>query len=1062
MMNGCLIPQTPIAVDFWKVRECPHARIFFLTHLHGDHVTGLTSSWNYPVYCSEITGKLLVERYGVREELIHTLQIDCAQIIYLDSERCEQMTVTAIDANHCPGAVMFLMEGYFGTILHTGDFRFHEEMISDSVLSRYSGRIDTLYLDNTYCSPGCVFPSREEAVAKVIEIVSNHPNDDVLIGLRSLGKEDLLCKIALHFQERISVPESFYRTLELLGAPDVFDFNGNEHRIRVVPFQKVSNRFVNKVNEDQSTIVILPTALYQGIEASPYENNDKVYIVPYSDHSSYTELQEFVSKMKPKKIIPIVKGSSRGPFGLSFASRADMSCFNNCLADGWNSKIDIPKSVEVFMYSKGKAIHGKKLKGVKRKSSDSLTRATKKKMKPGVIYNSPVSNSPLCIVRGGNSSETVKNQDFSDTAIEGTLEQNSKVTVVCVSPIKRQLFVQDFNKRKTAGVEKHEVLKEKSDEENTNREEIKSDSSSLHKELSNKTKGLESPADAQVVRVEERDEMSDDEVEYVISIPAAFDASKVETTFDEVIGTKTYRRLSVKRSRKYSHVVQEVKPSSVNHIENGLGRTKSFDDCKSAKKKSLTEKKVKNSVRLFQDTDSLLENKSNKTKQKNGEDRYLKENFEDFSVIVNNNAHKKEDLNAEFHQDSSQGNISLSNRSCIKQATLEKFFTSKHGKNSKCDDVVCSEAYIVSDSDEDSGKNNSVVENGLDSSVFQDDREIYIATKLNPEKESANEADYVNDIPGSFEDQACIGSEEMFLPDNQNEEDGVADTGPNFVQTCAEVDESSKVPSSKHFCESESADPEVEQPPNMICGESGSSNDRPVGALMLHSNVDSETQERTGNLSAFSTENPLMEENDASLLVNIGTQLQQKDEVVSADLVNADNVADIIQVDSESTEDTVDLCKKLVVSKQDKLYSVTDYQLDYQKNSTNFKNLSVEAVKGTQRVDEFFGGDTSDESGDELNKSSQSSTCNPELMGDRTEDKSGEDNVDLEAVLETDDNIVKRTAPRCAENKTVNRKFCRKCEMEAFEQAFDYFDKMKSDFKKNPEKETVKKLKISL
>ncbi|XP_018970686.1 5' exonuclease Apollo-like [Cyprinus carpio] len=299
-MNGKVLPDTPIAVDFWQLRKCHHVRLFFLSHMHADHTSGLSSTWSHrPLYCSPLTAKLLQLKLKVKEKWIRPLEIGEAHMLFLDDLGKERLTVTLIDANHCPGAVMFLFEGYFGTILYTGDFRYTPSMLREQCL-RNTTTIDVLYLDNTNCDPTRAVPSRQQATQQIKEIIRTHPGYAVVIGLYSLGKESLLVELAVEFKTWVEVDRERLETLRVLELPDVFTTDSGAGRIRVVAQSMINASNLYAWNKVQPTIAILPTSRPM---VSCHTN---VYVVAYSDHSSYQELEDFVSALCPISLLPIV------------------------------------------------------------------------------------------------------------------------------------------------------------------------------------------------------------------------------------------------------------------------------------------------------------------------------------------------------------------------------------------------------------------------------------------------------------------------------------------------------------------------------------------------------------------------------------------------------------------------------------------------------------------------------------------------------------------------------------------------------------------------------------
>ncbi|KAH7532969.1 hypothetical protein FEM48_Zijuj04G0079700 [Ziziphus jujuba var. spinosa] len=343
-----------IAVDRWT----GGSQIYFLTHLHSDHTKGLSSSWSKgPIFCSRLTAKIFPSKFPCFNlSLLRVLEIGSWHSIPVHSPSTGLETsveVMPIDAHHCPGAVMFLFRGEFGCLLYTGDFRWEttneRAKIGMAMLLNAVDdvSVDLLYLDNTYCNPSYDFPPREVAAQQIVDIIASHPDHDIIIGIDSLGKEDLLLHISHVLKIKIWVWPERLETMHLLGYHDIFTTKTSLARVRAVPRYSFSIETLEGLNAMRPTIGIMPSGMpwvlkpyatnknLSGSSVTPHYNkcnktgnegiwtdrpngnlesverfHKYMFSVSYSDHSCFSEIEQFIKLVKPINVKGIVSSSS--------------------------------------------------------------------------------------------------------------------------------------------------------------------------------------------------------------------------------------------------------------------------------------------------------------------------------------------------------------------------------------------------------------------------------------------------------------------------------------------------------------------------------------------------------------------------------------------------------------------------------------------------------------------------------------------------------------------------------------------------------------------------------
>jgi DNA cross-link repair 1A protein len=333
-------PLDHFIVDGFNFIE-PDVHHYFLTHAHSDHTCGLHASFDVgTIYCSPLTARVLRATLGTKQKLIRTFDIG-------ETIEVEGVRVTALDAGHCPGSLMFLFHhvatGHIA--LHTGDCRASPVIVDAAVAAARiasttaaalvlgatataasqtantaaatarepaGGLVHTIYLDTTYWQPRWSFPPQEDSLRMLETLVAaelgREPRTLFLVGSYQIGKEKAIAAVARAASGRALVPARRAVSLRLCHAWDDTihtEVDADDVRVHVSPLggmgQEAHEQMLAMVQASNGRYVavvsIRPTgwtytrALRSGRPPKPWIENDgttRLYGVPYSEHSSYT------------------------------------------------------------------------------------------------------------------------------------------------------------------------------------------------------------------------------------------------------------------------------------------------------------------------------------------------------------------------------------------------------------------------------------------------------------------------------------------------------------------------------------------------------------------------------------------------------------------------------------------------------------------------------------------------------------------------------------------------------------------------------------------------------
>ena len=171
------------------------------------------------------------QTYKPLKNLLKPLPLDTPTQIELSPRN--NIQVTLLDANHCIGAVMFLIEGQGRAVLYTGDVRSEPWWINALMRSPFvlpfaaagPKTLDNIYLDTTFASKEdvhCEFPTKADGLAELLDKLSDYPPDTIFyFHAWTFGYEDVWLLLSGFLGSAIHVDRYRHGIYTSLGGPAV-------------------------------------------------------------------------------------------------------------------------------------------------------------------------------------------------------------------------------------------------------------------------------------------------------------------------------------------------------------------------------------------------------------------------------------------------------------------------------------------------------------------------------------------------------------------------------------------------------------------------------------------------------------------------------------------------------------------------------------------------------------------------------------------------------------------------------------------------------------------------